>query len=269
MGSSFKKRLKDIGMFVFPIFVVLVFWEFISRMEWVNPILLPPPTKIALHTLVLLSPKKIGGVSFFLERHMAISFLRIMVGYLIAASTCTVLGLLMGINKTAFSFFNPIIVLIMPIPSLAWVPVIILWLGLGNETIVFVTMIASIFPIIYNSAAGVRSMTVKHIWAAQTMGASRMTIFLRVLLPGSLPYIIAGHKLALGRAWRALVATEMVVATGYGLGYLIFEARTFMDTETMYGGIAMIALLGLVIEKAAFGPIERLTIEKWGMSRSQ
>jgi len=115
----------------------------------------------------------------------------------------------------------------------------------------------------------VRSMTIKHIWAAQTMGASRTTIFLKVLLPGSMPYIIAGHKLALGRAWRALVATEMVVATGYGLGYLIFEARTFMDTETMYGGIAMIALLGLLIEKFAFGRLERLTVERWGMSRSQ
>jgi NitT/TauT family transport system permease protein len=146
--------------------------------------------------------------------------------------------------------------------------VIILWLGLGNATIIFVTMLASIFPIIYNSAAGVRSMTIKHIWAAETMGADKKTIFLRVLLPGAMPYIIAGHKLALGRAWRALVATEMVVATGYGLGYLIFEARTFMDTETMYGGIAMIAILGLIIEKGFFGRLERKTIEKWGMSRS-
>jgi NitT/TauT family transport system permease protein len=100
------------------------------------------------------------------------------------------------------------------------------------------------------------------------MGADRKTIFLKVLLPGAMPYIIAGHKLALGRAWRALVATEMVVATGYGLGYLIFEARTFMDTETMYGGIAMIAILGLIIEKGFFGRLERMTVEKWGMSRS-
>jgi NitT/TauT family transport system permease protein len=100
------------------------------------------------------------------------------------------------------------------------------------------------------------------------MGANRRTIFIKVLLPGAMPYIIAGHKLALGRAWRALVATEMVVATGYGLGYLIFEARTFMDTETMYGGIGMIALLGLIIEKGFFGRIEKKTVEKWGMSRS-
>ncbi len=262
------KRLKEIGSFLFPIFVVLCCWEIISRLEWANPILLPPPSRIAVHTLNLLSYKEVGGVSFFLERHAAISFFRIMVGYLIAASTCTILGLLMGINKRVYNFFNPIITLIMPIPSLAWVPVVILWLGLGNKTIIFVTMLASIFPIIYNSAAGVRSMTIKHIWAAQTMGAGSMTIFRRVLLPGAMPYIIAGHKLALGRAWRALVATEMVVATGYGLGYLIFEARTFMDTETMYGGIAMIALLGLLIEKVAFGKLERLTIERWGMSRS-
>jgi len=262
------KQFKDVLGFVFPIFVVLVGWEVVSRLELANPILLPPPTRILVHTINLLSPGGNGGVSFFLERHVAISFFRIMAGYLIAASTCTVLGLLMGVNRAAYNFFNPLITLIMPIPSLAWVPVVILWLGLGNKTIVFVTMIASIFPVIYNSAAGVRSMTIKHIWAAQTMGAGRVTIFLKVLLPGAMPYIIAGHKLALGRAWRALVATEMVVATGYGLGYLIFEARTFMDTETMYGGIAMIALLGLLIEKIAFSKLERLTVEKWGMSRS-
>jgi NitT/TauT family transport system permease protein len=268
MGKSFKDTINELVAFLIPVFSVLVCWEIVSRFELVNPVLLPPPTRIISHTLILLSPADVGGVSFFLERHVLISFTRIMAGYLIAASTCTILGLLMGINKRAFGFFNPLITLIMPIPSLAWVPVVILWLGLGNATIIFVTMIASIFPIIYNSAAGVRSMTLKHIWAAEIMGADRRTIFLKVLLPGAMPYIIAGHKLALGRAWRALVATEMVVATGYGLGYLIFEARTFMDTETMYGGIAMIAILGLIIEKGFFGRLERKTIEKWGMSRS-
>ncbi|MBW2130381.1 MAG: ABC transporter permease [Deltaproteobacteria bacterium] len=268
MKKILGKRIREVVDFIVPILIVLICWEIVSRLEWVNPILLPPPTRIAMHTFTLLGPEKVGGVSFFLERHVLISFARIMIGYLVAATTCTILGLLMGINKRAFSFFNPLITLIMPIPSLAWVPVVILWLGLGNATIVFVTMIASIFPIIYNSAAGVQSMTIKHIWAAEIMGADRKTIFLKVLLPGAMPYIIAGHKLALGRAWRALVATEMVVATGYGLGYLIFEARTFMDTETMYGGIAMIALLGLVIEKGFFGRIERKTVQKWGMSRS-
>lgn len=268
MSTRAYRQTKELLSFMFPIMVAIAFWELISRLELVNPILLPPPSKIFLHTLYLLSPKGVGDVSFFLERHMFISFFRIMAGYLMAAVSCTILGLLMGVNKHAYAFFNPLIVLIMPIPSLAWVPVVILWLGLGNKTIIFITMLASIFPIIYNTAAGVRSMTVKHIWAAEIMGASRTTVFLKVLLPGAMPYIIAGQKLALGRAWRALVGTEMVVATGYGLGYLIFEARTFMDTETMYGGIAMIALLGLLIEKAIFGKIERVTVERWGMSRN-
>lgn len=268
MRKPIRQKVAEALAFVFPIVVAAAFWETISRFELVNPILLPPPSSIFLHTLYLLSPKGVAEVTFFLERHMFISFFRIMAGYLIAAVSCTILGLLMGINRRAYAFFNPLITLIMPIPSLAWVPVVILWLGLGNKTIVFITMLASIFPIIYNTAAGVRSITLKHIWAAEIMGATRLTVFLKVLLPGAMPYIIAGQKLALGRAWRALVGTEMVVATGYGLGYLIFEARTFMDTETMYGGIAMIAVLGLLIEKAIFGRIERVTIEKWGMSRS-
>ncbi|MBW2149040.1 MAG: ABC transporter permease [Deltaproteobacteria bacterium] len=260
-------RLKTFLLFVFPIFTVLILWEIISRMKLVNPILLPPPSNVFLHTVALLSPNSPFGVSFFLERHALVSFSRIMTGYLISSVICTFLGMLMGMNRYAYLFFNPLITLIMPIPSLAWVPVVILWLGLGNKTIVFIVVLASSFPILYNTSAGVRSLSLKHLWAAEIMGASSTQIFLKVLLPGAMPYIIAGQKLALGRAWRALVATEMVVATGYGLGYLIFEARTFMDTETMFGGIAMIALLGLMLEKVVFGRLERVTIERWGMSR--
>jgi ABC-type nitrate/sulfonate/bicarbonate transport system permease component len=267
-GRAFRQELKNGLWFIFPIFIVFAFWEFISRLEVVNPILLPPPTMVFEHLWGLLSPKGVGGISFFLERHTLVSFYRIMIGYSIAAVSCTFLGFLMGVSKRAYGFFNPIITLILPIPGLAWVPIVILWLGLNDLTIIFIVLLVSIFPIIYNTAAGVRAIAKKQIWAAEMMGATRGQIMWKVLFPGAMPYIIAGQKLALGSAWRALVGTEMVVATGWGLGYLIFEARTFMDTATVYGGIAMIALLGLIIEKIIFGRIEKMTIERWGLSRT-
>lgn len=266
--KTWRQELKDVLWFIFPIFILFAFWEFVSRFEMVNPVLLPPPTLVFRHLWDLLSPEGIGGIPFFLERHTLISFYRIMVGYSIAAVSCTFLGFLMGISKRAYAFFNPMITLILPIPGLAWVPIVILWLGLSDLTIIFIVLLVSIFPIIYNTAAGVRAISKKHIWAAEMMGATRSQIMRKILFPGAMPYILAGQKLALGSAWRALVGTEMVVATGWGLGYLIFEARTFMDTTTVYGGIAMIALLGLVIEKVIFGRIEKMTIERWGLSRT-
>jgi len=265
--KAFQQELENALRFIFPVFVVFAIWEIISRSKMVNPVLLPPPTAVFRHLWDLLSPKGMGGVSYFLERHTLISFYRILVGYLVASVVFTFFGFLMGINRKVYAFFNPIITLMLPIPGLAWVPIVILWLGLGDLTIIFIVLLASIFPIIYNTAAGVRAITKKHIWAAEMMGATRGQIMKKILFPGAMPHIITGQKLALGAAWRALVGTEMVVATGWGLGYLIFEARTFMDTETVYGGIAMIALLGLLLEKIIFGRIEKITIERWGLSR--
>ena len=264
---AFQQELKNALWFIFPILVVFAFWELISRLKMVNPILLPPPTAVFRHLWDLLSPKGIGGVPYFMERHALTSFYRIMIGYLTASIIFTFLGFLMGINRRAYAFFSPIITLMLPIPGLAWVPIVILWLGLGDPTIIFIVLLVSIFPIIYNTAAGVKAITKKQIWAAEMMGATRGQIMRKILFPGALPYIITGQKLALGAAWRALIGTEMVVATGWGLGYIIFEARTFMDTETVYGGIAMIALLGLTLEKIIFGRIEKMTIERWGLSR--
>lgn len=260
--------LKEVLAFCGPIALVLVIWEVAARLGFVNPVLLPPPSAVARNMIRLLEPAE-GGGSSVLITNTVVSFLRILAGYGLAAVLCTGLGLLMGINKRIYAFFNPIITVIMPIPSLAWVPIVILWLGMTDATIVLVVFLASIFPIIYNSAAGVRSITKKHLWAAELMGASRTRIFLRVLLPGAMPYVITGHILAVSRAWRALIGAEMLAGAGLGLGYMIFDARTFMDTETVYSGIAMIALLGLLIEKGLFRPLQRMTVERWGMVRVQ
>lgn len=265
-----RRRLERLAMetvrFCGPILLVLVLWEGCSRLGLVSAVLVPPPSAVFANIFRLMHSD--DGEMPLLLSHTLISFGRIFAGYGLAAVLCTGLGLLMGINRTIDAFFNPIITVLMPIPTLAWVPIVILWLGMSNATIIFVIFLAGMFPIIYNAAAGVRSISKKQLWAAEIMGATHHKIFFKVLLPGALPQIITGHILAVSNGWRALVGAEMLAGAGWGLGYMIFDARTFMDTETVYSGIVMIALLGLLIEKGLFSPLQRYTVERWGTVRA-
>lgn len=249
--------------FCFPIAIFLLVWQASAVSGVINPLLLPSPSAIFANIGRLLVPDH--GQPSILIQHVLVSLWRVIAGYGAAAVLCTIIGILMGVNKRIYSFFDPIITIFMPIPAMAWVPIIILWLGMSNATIMVVIFISCLFPIIYNTAAGVRRISYKHLWAARIMGASRSRIFLKVLLPGALPGIITGHILAFSNGWRALVGSEMLAGAGFGIGYMIFDARTFMDTETVYAGMMIIALLGVIIEKGVFRSLQRFTIERWGV----
>ena len=118
---------------------------------------------------------------------------------------------------------------------------------------------------IYNAAAGVRSAQQKMIWAAQIMGCSRFQVFFKVLLPGAMGYIIAGQKLALGRAWRAVIGGEIFASTTFGLGFMIHDASTFLDTRGMFAAIITVGITGLIMENLLFRYVEKHTVERWGM----
>jgi NitT/TauT family transport system permease protein len=152
-----------------------------------------------------------------------------------------------------------------PIPGLAYAPLFLLWFGLGNVSAVLLVGFVSAFPIIFNSWTGVKA--VKEIWlrSAQSMGADDRKMFRHVILPGALPYILTGLRLGLAQAWRILVAVEMLAAVPWGLGWLIFGARKFLNTDAMLAGIVVIAVIGLLLEKLVFQKIENYTVVRWGM----
>jgi NitT/TauT family transport system permease protein len=171
----------------------------------------------------------------------------------------------MGRSRRVEAFLLPLVSIGAPIPGLAYAPLFLLWFGLGDSGSIVLVAFVSAFPVILNTWTGVKA--VKEIWvrAARTMGADERRLFRHVILPGAAPYILTGLRLALAQAWRILVAVEMLAAVPWGLGWLIFGAREFLNTDAMLAGIAMIALIGVALDKLAFEPIERYTVVRWGM----
>lgn len=246
-----------------------VLWELVVLYGGINTLLMPPPSAVLVRLFEMLGPGEGAVPDFLMIRHIAWTMFALIVGFLAAAMVSSAIGLVMGMNKTVYAWLNPIISIFMVIPNIAVVPVLILWLGLGMHTVIVVVITGSCFPIIYTAAAGVQNVPTRMIWAAQTAGASRRQILTTVLLGATMPYLIAGHKLALGRAWRAVIAGEIFAATKYGVGFMIYDARTFLDTEAMFAGLIVVGLIGVSLERILFGFIERRTVERWGVTTSK
>jgi len=200
-----------------------------------------------------------------LPHHAFDTLVRLVVGFALAACAGVTAGVLMGRSRRIEDILLPLVSIGAPIPGLAYAPLFLLWFGPGNIPAVALVGFVSAFPIIYNSWTGVKA--VKEIWlrSAQAMGADDRRLFRYVVLPGALPYIVTGLRLGLAQAWRILVAVEMLAAVPWGLGWLIFGAQEFLNTDVMLAGITVIALIGLALEKFVFQPLENFTVVRWGM----
>jgi NitT/TauT family transport system permease protein len=176
--------------------------------------------------------------------------------------------MLMGRFRRVESFVLPLVSVLSPIPSLAWVPLFILWFGLGNAASIALVLYAATFPVILNTWTGVKSVNRIWIRAAETMGAGERAVFRRVVLPGSLAFVIAGLRQAFARAWIAVVGGEMIAATSWGLGWVIFDSKEYLNTDVMLGSLLVIGVLGLGIERLVFQMLEHRTVGRWGMVKT-
>jgi NitT/TauT family transport system permease protein len=241
-----------------PFVVVAILWQGFALYGPFPPKLFPTVDKIVSAFVRLI----LNGV---LPIHAASTLLRLVVGFLLGAVVGVALGLVMGRSRRAEEVLVPVVSVFNPIPGLAYAPLFVMWFGLGDLPAILLVGFAAAFPVAVNTWTGVKA--VKDIWirAAQGMGAGERQMFRKIVLPGALPYVLTGLRLGVARAWRVLVAVEMLTAVSLGLGWLIFGAREFLATDVMLAGIAVIGLVGLGLEKLVFEPIERRTIERWGM----
>jgi NitT/TauT family transport system permease protein len=242
----------------FPFIVVCGLWEIVAHLGIFHPRLFPPLENVA-ETFVRLT------VEGILPRHAAETVLRLLAGFAIAAVAGVAIGVAMGRSRRAEDYLLPLVSIGAPIPGIAYAPLFLLWFGLGNFPVILLVGFVSAFPVIFNTWTGVKA--VKEIWvrSAQAMGADNRRLFVRVILPGSLPYIFTGLRLGLAQAWRILVGVEMLAAVPWGLGWLIFGAREFLNTDVMLAGIVVIGVIGVLLEKQVFQRMEDYTVVRWGM----
>jgi NitT/TauT family transport system permease protein len=202
-----------------------------------------------------------------LPAHAASTLYRVLAGMGLAIVMAVPLGILMGRVRAVEGFVLPLASALMPIPSLAWVPVFILWFGLGNATAIGIVLYAALFPLLLNVWSGVRAVNPLWLRAGSSMGAGAAALFWKVMVPGASPFIVAGLRQSFVRAWIAVVGAEMLAASDWGLGWVIFDAKEFLQADRMLASLAVIGLIGLAFERLVFGTIERATVQRWGMVR--
>lgn len=247
-----------LAQLAFPFVVVAIAWEAFAILGPFPPRLFPRLDVIASTFVRLIAT----GI---LPLHALDTILRLAAGFALGAVVGVVVGMLMGRHRWAEDLLVPVVSVGNPIPGLAYAPLFVLWFGLGNLPAVLLVGFSATFPVIVNTWTGVKA--VKDIWirAAQVMGAADRQLFRKVVLPGALPYVLTGLRLGLARAWRVLIAVEMLTSVSVGLGWLIFGAREFLNTDVMLAGIAVIGIVGLALEKLVFERIEQFTVVRWGM----
>jgi NitT/TauT family transport system permease protein len=242
---------------------LLLLWELACAFGLINKALIPPPS--AIFSMMWLQAGPDGNPPFALWGHAGKSLYRILVGMGLAIVIGSVVGLLIGMTRWGRRIFQPIVSAMLPIPTLAWTPILLLIFGIDDKTTITVVFLAASFQIIYNVAAGLDALSEKPFWVAQSMGASRLQCVWIVALPGIFPFLITGIKLGIGFAWRSLIAAEMLAASSYGLGFMIFDAVEYLSMDTIFGGILLIAAMGFLLENVIMGRIEKATVKRWGV----
>jgi len=257
-AATSESRLWVIARTAFPFIVVFALWETVARAGIFPPRLFPSLVEVATAFVQLTA----DGI---LPHHALDTILRLLVGFFLAAAVGVGVGILMGRSRRTEEITLPLVSVLAPIPGIAWAPLFLLWFGLGSQPAVLLVAFVSAFPIIFNTWTGVKA--VKEVWvrSAQAMGADDRRLFVKVILPGALPYILTGLRLGLAQAWRALVGVEMLASVPWGLGWMIFGAREFLNTDVMLAGVVVIGVLGLALEKLVFQKLEQYTVQRWGM----
>jgi NitT/TauT family transport system permease protein len=241
--------------------IAAAIYEAIARSGHFPPALLPTLPKVA-STLA----SSLADGSMLL--HAGTTLYRVLFGLSLAIAVALPLGILMARFKPIEGFVLPLASALMPIPSLAWVPVFILWFGLGNTVAVLIVFYAALFPMLLNTWSGVRAVNPLWLRAAGAMGADETALFWKVIIPGALPFIITGVRQAFLRAWIAVVGAEMLAASDWGLGWVIFDAKEFLNADVMIAALVVIGGIGFAFERLVFGSLEAATVTRWGMVRS-
>ncbi len=237
--------------------VIIALWQASASLQWINPQVLPSPWAVVtkwVEYLLPLQPYDPAATSWLawafsgeLVGDTISSMYRVLVGFAVGAGLALPFGLVMGSSKRMYDWLNPLLQVLRPIPPIAYIPLAILWFGLGNAPAIFLIALGAFFPVLMNTIAGVRQVDGIYVRAARNLGVSQRTMFVRVMLPAAVPYILSGVRIGIGTAFIVVIVSEMI-AVNNGLGFRILEAREYFWSDKIIAGMISIGLLGLAID---------------------
>lgn len=225
---------------------LLAAWSLAAAAGLVSPVFLPSPIEVARQFSAVASD---GFVDATLLQHLSASLGRVFAALVCAIVVSVPVGFAIALSPIGRGVFDPLVEFLRPIPPLAYLPLVIIWVGIGEPSKVLVIAIAMVAPIVISTAAGVRGVSKDRVNAARAFGATRAQVLRFVVLPSALPSILTGIRIALGAGWSTLVAAELVAATR-GLGFMIQSAAQFLVTDIVIMGIVVIAAVSFALEFA-------------------
>lgn len=223
---------------------IIFVWWLVTTMGWVKPLFLPSPQAV-LGKFVNVWQNGFTNTPFL--EHVGISAARVFGAFVLACLIGIPLGIGMGMSPFVRGIFDPPIEFYRPIPPLAYLPLMIIWFGIGEMSKVLLIFLSVLAPVALGARAGVRSAAIEQIHAAYSFGASRWQVMSQVILPSALPEILTAMRIGIGFGWTTLVAAEMVAATK-GLGYMVLTASQFLQTSTVIMGIIVIAIIAYAFD---------------------
>jgi taurine transport system permease protein len=258
--SPLGRRVVGLGWFVAPFVVLLVTWALVVEVTDVAPRIMPSPADVWAAAVEQFQEGRLVG-------HVVASLRRVLIGVALAVATAIPFGVALGTNRRIASFFSPLLRFSVALAGIAWIPLATLWLGYGERAVTFIIWNAVFFSLVYNTMLGVGRISADLQRAARSLGASRRRMFLEIYLPGALPSIVTGMRVGMGYGWRGLIAAE-IIASSAGLGYALFLAQKFYRTDVIVLSMIIIGLMWLLMDRLLLAPLERKTVERWGMKQA-
>lgn len=234
----------QLSLAVLTLLSLLLAWWLANHFQWIPELLLPAPATVFHSLLTLLDT---GYMDVTLGAHLSASLLRIASALGLALLLAIPTGLLIGLNRIGRGLLDPLIELYRPVPPLAYLPLMVIWFGIGELSKVLLITLAIFAPLVIATSSGVRRVATSRIQAARSLGANRWQLLRFVILPSALPDILTGLRIALGIGWSTLVAAELIAATE-GIGFMVYTASKFMITDVVLAGIFVIAFVALAME---------------------
>ena len=237
---------RSLGLSIATTAGILLAWYGVTAAGWIEPLFLPGPRAV-MDRLLEVAREGFGGATLW--EHVWASSKRVALAFLLAVVTAIPVGVLMGVSRIARGVLDPPVEFYRPIPPLAYLPLMVIWFGIGELTKVVVITLAIFAPMALNARAGVRSVPIEQIQAAYSLGASRIQVVWHVILRGAMPEILTGMRIGLGFGWTTLVAAELVAAQA-GLGAMIQQASDFLVSDVVIMGIVVIGLIAYLSDLA-------------------